>query len=210
MNLLGGWVRHTRSLAPRIDRTDLEAAGLDLMNRYAEPHRTYHDGRHLTEVITAIAVLAEHAQDLSAVMLAGWWHDAVYVPGADGNENSSAVIATATLAGWNADPQRAMHIGDLIRMTAQHRPGADPDAQVLSDADLAILSSHPDRYAEYTLDVRREYILMSDDVFAIGRAAILSDLVDRDSLYATPFARDHWERHARTNIAAELDRLTAS
>ncbi|MGN6610833.1 MAG: hypothetical protein ACTHLJ_03575 [Angustibacter sp.] len=51
MELLGGWVRHTRRLAPGVDRTDLEAAGLDLLARYDEPHRYYHDQRHLGEVV---------------------------------------------------------------------------------------------------------------------------------------------------------------
>ena len=148
MELLGGWVRHARRMAPGIDRTDLEAAGLELLARYEEPHRAYHDQRHLSEVLAAVALLAEHAHDLSAVVLAAWWHDAVYEIGADDNEEASARLATATLAGWESDPDRVLHVGDLVRMTAHHAPEEhDADGKVLSDADLAVLASPEHRYS---------------------------------------------------------------
>jgi predicted metal-dependent HD superfamily phosphohydrolase len=209
MELLGGWVRHTRRLAPTIDRTDLEAAGLDLLARYDEPHRCYHDKRHLGEVVAAVALLAEHARDLSVVMLAAWWHDAVYVAGAGDNEEASARLATATLAAWDADPERVARVGDLVRMTAGHDPSADdPDAQVLSDADLAVLASPPNRYATYATDVRTEYAAVPDDAFRAGRARILGSLLAADRIYRTPSAHERWEAAARANVEAEVRDLT--
>ncbi len=205
MELLGGWVRHTRRLAPGVDRTDLEAAGLDLLARYDEPHRYYHDQRHLSEVVAAVALLAEHTRDLSAVMLAAWWHDAIYIVGADQNEEASARLATATLASWDADPERVLRVGDLVRLTATHDPAAhDADGQVLCDADLAILASPPNRYATYVADVRREYAIVPDDVFRAGRAQLLRGLLDRPQLYRTPSAHERWEAAARANVEAEL------
>ncbi len=209
MELLGGWVRHTRRLAPAIDRTDLEAAGLELLARYAEPHRAYHDQRHLSEVVAAVALLAEHARDLSAVMLAAWWHDAVYEIGADDNEEASARLATATLGGWDVDPDRVLRVADLVRGTAKHDPAADDaDGQVLSDADLAVLASPPTRYATYVDDVRREYAAVPDDAFRAGRAAVLQALLAPPRLYRTPSAHDRWEAAARANLEAELRGLT--
>ncbi|MGL5858366.1 MAG: HD domain-containing protein [Angustibacter sp.] len=208
VRLLGGWVRHGRVVAPVVDQADLEAAGLELLARYDEPHRHYHDTRHLGEVVGAVALLAEHARDLSAVMVAAWWHDAVYLPGADDNEVASAALATATLDGWEAAPDRALHIGDLIRMTATHRPQPhDADATVLSDADLAILASPPARYAEYVAGVRREFAVLPHQAFADGRAAVLRDLLDRDHIFSTPSGRARWEAPARENIERELRHL---
>ena len=205
MELLGGWVRHTRRLAPSIDRADLEAAGLDLLSRYDEPHRAYHDRRHLGEVVAGVALLAEHARDLSAVMVAAWWHDAVYEIGADDNEEASARLATATLAGWDADPDRVLRVGELVRATATHDAAAhDTDAQVLCDADLAILASPPHRYAVYAGDVRREYAAVPDDAFRAGRGQLLQQLLARDRIYRTPSAHERWEAAARANVEAEL------
>lgn len=209
MELLGGWVRHTRRLAPNIDRTDLEAAGLDLLARYDEPHRHYHDQRHLSEVVAGVALLAEHTRDLSVVMLAAWWHDAIYLVGVDDNEEASARLATATLASWDADPDRVLRVGDLVRCTREHDPAPhDVDAQVLCDADLAILASPPTRYATYVADVRREYAIVPDAAFRAGRGALLRGLLDRPQIYRTPSAHERWEASARANIEAELRDLS--
>lgn len=208
MELLGGWVRHTRRLAPGVDRTDLEAAGLELLSRYAEPHRGYHDTQHLSEVVAAVALLAEHARDLSAVMLAAWWHDAVYEVGADDNEEASARLATATLGGWDAEPDRVLHVADLVRMTAAHDPGPhDADGMVLSDADLAVLASPPTRYATYVAGVRREFAGLSDHAWRAGRAAVLEGLLAPTRIYRTSSAHERWEAAARANVEAELRSL---
>ena len=97
-----------------------------------------------------------------------------------------------------------------MRLTESHLP-ADDDANgcVLSDADLAILAATPERYAEYTADVRREYAHVPDDLFRPGRAAVLRDLLAKPSLFHTAHAREHWEARARANVEAELSRLDA-
>ena len=137
-----------------------------------------------------------------------WWHDAVYVVGADDNEEASAALATATLAGWDADPDRTLLVGDLVRATADHDPPAHlPDALVLCDADMAILASPPHRYAVYTDDVRHEYAAVPDADFARGRSALLQGLLDRPAIYRTPSAHERWEAAARANVGAELRQL---
>jgi predicted metal-dependent HD superfamily phosphohydrolase len=195
-------------MAPGVDRADREAAGLDLLARYDEPHRAHHDRRHLADVIAAVALLAEHAVDLSAVMLAAWWHDAVYEIGSPDNERASADLAVATLAGWDVEPDRARRVADLIRMTAGHDPApGDDDGEVLSDSDLAILASPPTRYTRYAADVRHEYRAVPEAVFAAGRAELLRELLARPRIYRTRSAHDRWEEPARDNLTAELRRL---
>jgi predicted metal-dependent HD superfamily phosphohydrolase len=223
-HLLGGLVRHLRRLAPAAERADIQGVGRDLLDRYGEPHRAYHDRRHLAEVLAAVALLAEHADDLSVAVAAAWWHDAVYdVPVLTGggaptsrsgdevsNEEASARLAESTLTELGADPARVARVGSLIRMTAAHDPSPlDPDAQVLSDADLSVLASPPNRYATYVADVRTEYSAMPDDLFRTGRAALLRTLLEHDRLYRTPSAHERWEADARANIAAELRDLAA-
>jgi predicted metal-dependent HD superfamily phosphohydrolase len=224
-HLLGGLVRHLRRLAPTAGRETILPVGRDLLARYGEPHRAYHDGRHLAEVLAAVALLAEHADDLSVAVAAAWWHDVVYdVPVLTGagaptstnadehlsNEEASARLAEVTLSDLGADPERVARVGALIRMTAVHDPSPlDPDAQVLSDADLSVLASPPNRYATYVSDVRREYAAVPDDLFRTGRAALLRTFLERDRIYRTPSAHERWEADARANLAAELRELDA-
>jgi len=175
----------------------------ELLRRYAEPHRHYHNGRHLREVLQAVDRLAPHAVDLGAVRLAAWYHDAVYDPRASGNEERSAALARAALT-----PPLADEVARLVRLTAEHNPDpGDLDGAVLCDADLAILGTDDHRYDEYAADVRREYAHVADHEFRTGRAAILACLLARDRIYRTATAYDLWEGHARANLRRELNAL---
>jgi predicted metal-dependent HD superfamily phosphohydrolase len=78
---------------------------------------------------------------------------------------------------------------------------------VLCDADLGILAADPDRYAAYTVGVRREYAHVPDADFATGRATVLRALLAKPTLFHTGLARDLWEARARANVEAELARL---
>ena len=48
-----------------------------LVERYREPHRRYHDARHLLAVLRHVDAFAGD-QDLFLVRLAAWFHDAIY------------------------------------------------------------------------------------------------------------------------------------
>jgi predicted metal-dependent HD superfamily phosphohydrolase len=181
-----------------------------LLAAYAEPHRGYHDRRHLAEVLGHVAELAGPAglpeDQLDAVRLAAWFHDAVY-EGTRDDEERSAQLATETLAGAGVPPRLVAEVARLVRLTADHLPGgADVPGQVLSDADLAILAAPGQRYAEYVADVRREYADLDDDTFRAGRERVLRALLDKPALFHTEAARSRWEAAARANVQRELGR----
>jgi predicted metal-dependent HD superfamily phosphohydrolase len=179
-------------------RSRLEAA-------YAGAGRGYHDVRHLTDVLERVEELLDADDPLrEAVLLAAWFHDAVY-DGRPDDEERSARWAEAALAG----SPLAGEVGRLVRLTSTHRPTEDDRAgQVLCDADLAILAAGPERYTSYVQGVRSEYAHVTDGDFAAGRAAVLRDLLAKPSLFHTPAARDRWERRARTNVEREIGTLT--
>jgi predicted metal-dependent HD superfamily phosphohydrolase len=173
----------------------------ELLAAYGSPGRSYHDLRHLTEVLDRLDDLACSSEP---VMLAAWFHDAVYDGGADDEERSAAWASRALPADLGPEVSR------LVRLTADHRPADDdPAGQALCDADLAILASPADRYAEYARDVRREYAQVPDADFARGRSAVLADLLAKPALFQTARGFELWEVAARRNVAAELARLAA-
>lgn len=178
-----------------------------LVAAYGEEHRGYHNVVHLAEVIERIKeiVAAEGFDiDLDAVLLAAWFHDAVYDE-AGANEERSAMLAERELA--DQPPGLVVEVTRLVRLTATHDPSADDLAgQILCDADLAILAADRTRYQAYVEGVRREYAHRSDDDFRRGRARVLRDLLQLPTLFTTGFAQKHWESAARANIARELDR----
>lgn len=189
------------------------AASADLLRRWSDPGRGYHDREHLEEVL---ARLVELAAAWPAAVLAAWFHDAVYTghPGRD--ERDSADLARRTLLDLGVVADAAQRVGDLVLATADHVAAeGDTEAAALCDADLAVLASDPQRYARYAAGVRHEYRHVPGPVFRRGRAAVLRRLLERADdpghrdgpLYRTPAARRAWTSAAQTNLRAELERL---
>ena len=200
-HLADAWLRHCAAVGAR---GDVAGAGADLIVRYAEPHRGYHDLAHLGEVLRNVDALAAEADDVDAVRLAAWFHDAVYDPAAADNEESSARLAARTLAELRVADTTVERVADLVRLTAEHDPGEDRDGAVLCDADLAVLASDGARYARYVEGVRREYGHLDDATFARGRSRVLRSLLEHPALFRTAHGHAAWEAAARENIRAEL------
>ncbi|MFT4082148.1 MAG: hypothetical protein QM638_06150 [Nocardioides sp.] len=181
-----------------------------LLAAYGDPSRRYHDTRHLAEVLARIDELRAAGADADpvAVALAAYFHDAVYDGERDAEERS-AVWAEQALTGL-VDDETVAEVARLVRLTETHDPEPDDlNGCVLSDADLAILAAGRERYDEYAAAVREEYSHLSDHDFRVGRHHVLDQLIDRESLFSTPYARRDWEDEARANIARELASLDA-
>nr|WP_241729143.1 hypothetical protein [Nocardioides zeae] len=165
--------------------------------------RGYHDLRHLTEVLARLAELGRG--DDVEVVLAAWFHDAVYDGGTD-LEERSALLARARLAGEDVDVDEVVR---LVRLTADHRPASDdPRGHALVDADLAILAAPPERYDEYRRAVRTEYAQVPEPQFRAARRAVLQDLADRRRLFHTAHGHARWDAPARANLAREIVELS--
>jgi predicted metal-dependent HD superfamily phosphohydrolase len=189
-------------------RARLEAA-------YDDPGRGYHDLLHLGEVLQRLDELVP--PDLpgrDAVLLAAWFHDAVYDTGGEAghgagvaNEERSARLAEAELVALDAP--LVAEVARLVRLTETHRP-ADDDlhGQLLCDADLAILAAPPERYAAYVAGVRTEYAAVPEPDFRAGRRAVLEDLLAKPTLFHSAAARERWESTARANLTAEVAELS--
>jgi predicted metal-dependent HD superfamily phosphohydrolase len=201
-HLAEAWITTTTRLHAR---DDVAGTGAGLLVQWSQPHRRYHDLRHLDEVLRHVDDLAVHATDPDAVRLAAWYHDAVYDPTADDNEERSADLARAELSALRIDEHVVDEVVRLVLLTASHEVAdSDSDGAVLCDADLAVLAADPGRYAEYAAGVRTEYDHVDAAAYATGRAQIMRRLLDRPFVYATSTARRDWEQTARRNVEAEL------
>jgi predicted metal-dependent HD superfamily phosphohydrolase len=177
----------------------------ELRDRLVEAYSTgrgYHDVRHLAEVLGRLEELGEGGN--AEVVLAAWFHDAVY-EGTGQDEERSAQLAESELGDGEAD---VAEVARLVRLTTNHDPApGDHNGEALCDADLAILAATPERYAEYAAGVRRDYATVPDADFRAGRLAVLEDLAGRDALFRTAHARERWEPLARENLAREISEL---
>lgn len=189
-------------------RWPFPAAGsvaVDLVERWSQRGRYYHDLRHLEHCLDALELLVADPDPVVGAAL--WFHDAVYAgrPGAD--EEDSARLAETALAGA-LTPVEVAEVARLVRLTVNHSPAPGDDrGALLCDADLAILGADPERYETYRRDIRREYAEVPAADFRRGRAAVLQRLLDLEPLYRTQAAAGRWREPAVVNLSAELAEL---
>ena len=180
-----------------------------LVARHAEPHRRYHNATHVMWVlrhIDEILLCEPRDVDAEAIRAGGLFHDVVYDPSSTTNERESASIAVDALRRLGWPPDRLALVRDLINATAGHE-ATSSEAEVLLDADLAVLGSDRDGYAEYVHSVRLEYGFVDEAEWRTGRAAVLRSFLARDPIFTTA-AMSAREQSARRNLTDELHSLT--
>ena len=151
------------------------------------------------------------------MVLAAWFHDAVYegAPGED--ERRSEQLASISLeplvtAGLLSGDELQM-VGLLVRATATHElpesadlpAGYEPaDIQFFLDADMAILAADSARYRRYLRGVRSEYSHFDDEAFRTGRTTFLRSILGRERIFLSEEGLQLWEESAQANLQAEL------
>jgi predicted metal-dependent HD superfamily phosphohydrolase len=186
--------------------------GEDLIARWSEPRRRYHNLEHLARVLDGVDEFGDHADDLVAVQFAAWFHDAIYDSsvGSEANEERSAQLAETELPPLGVPDARVAEVARLVRLTRSHDAALDdPNGAVLCDADLVVLGGTAEEYAEYGRAIRAEYADIPDELFRPGRAAILRGLRELPALFRTAAARERYEVRARENLAAEISALAS-
>ena len=182
-----------------------------LVAAWGERHRQYHTLQHLRECLAHFEAASMLARRPAEVEMALWFHDAVYDPRRDDNEQRSADWARDSIRAAGCDEQVAERVHALVIATkSRAAEGDDPDTQLLVDIDLAILGSAPARFDEYEQQVRREYGHVSDEAWREGRAKVLRSFLARPRIYATDAYRDALEARARENLSSSIAALSGT
>jgi predicted metal-dependent HD superfamily phosphohydrolase len=185
------------------------------LTHYRQPHRAYHDGRHLMELLDLARV---HAPDLAmAERLALLFHDAVYVPGAAAGQNEllSGLLMRATVSALaragtiDAPGADIIDTADTIICATTHSEPPPPPAARVCDLDLWRLAAPWADFARHAEDIRREYRFLhaSDEAFREGRMAFYRGMLAKPAVFSTAYFRDRFEAKARENMRRGLDEL---
>ena len=203
MTMLSSW-QHAWSLAGLAEppRYTFES----LCRAYAEPQRHYHTLQHLRECLAQAGEIERLAEHPGEVLIALWFHDAVYDTHARGNEAASADWARDTVAAAG-NREAADRVHALVMATEHHAVPATRDAQVMVDVDLSILGAEPARFDEYERQVRDEYRHVPELLFRTKRRSVLQGFLARPRLYNTEAYADRLEAPARANLRRSINRL---
>lgn len=213
--LLSAFVRSTEAAGATASPERIRDVGADLVGRWTAPGRTFHNLRHLVDVLARVDELAEETHEPDLVRLAAWYHGAVFdaaeraTYGNRGGEDEvgSARLAREQLTELGLPADRTERVHELVMALARHAPDpADFDCAVLCDADLAMLAAEPQRYKAYLHDVREEYAHVPIADYVRARERIVRKLLGRPSLFVSPLGTA-WEEPARQNLGAELHKL---
>jgi predicted metal-dependent HD superfamily phosphohydrolase len=194
----------------RVAPADANPAFEVLVAAYTAPERHYHNLEHLAEMFRVVERLSDSVEDLAALHLAVWFHDAVYDSRAKDNEKRSGELAVDLLGPVGVPASAIDRIVQMIwatTHTANAQPPALHDTQVLLDADLAILGAVEDRYARYARDIRAEYAWVPEADYRTGRARVLQHFLALPRIYFTDVMFEEGEERARANLRAELTGL---
>lgn len=182
---------------------------------YDEPHRRYHDRRHLHEMFDAAVVLGLRLSAPQA--MAVLFHDAIYVPGAARglNEALSAQLLRVYAGRLAAPLVQAAY--EIVIDTAEHvaRSG---EAQLVLDLDLMRLAAPREEFIRYSREVfaeQRPLILIDDDdgawdFFARRRVQFFERLLERPAIFCLAVFRERFEAITRSNLREAIDWVRAA
>lgn len=184
---------------------------------YSEPERHYHDLDHIRDVLDkldwAVGALKDSGEYknihhperfFDRVELALWFHDVIYRPLRNDNEEKSAEFFREFAGTGGLDEKTADDVARLIVATADHTSAAAFDEKLTCDCDLAILGASESRFRRYEEDIRREYAAVPAPMFEAGRKKLLKQFLDMDRIYHTDAFFTEFEAQARRNLHAAL------
>ena len=175
--------------------------GADLIARWSEPHRYYHDLGHLSDALAALDLLGPASRSEEIAL---WFHDAVHTSSPGHDEQLSAALAAQELPAVGMEAAEVAEIVRLVLVTIDHVPAAgDAAGARVSDADLAILGAEPERYQASVLALRAEAAAMDEATWRASRRAALAAFAATRPLFHTARGNSRWEGPARANLAAE-------
>ena len=198
-----------REMLQALGVSDAGPMRAEVLARYGEPGRAYHNLSHALRVWADVMQHAADAgvRDTGAVQLAALLHDVVYDAHRQDNEALSAEFAVQwgqRLGVASATIDRA---AEMILATQKHGQTESAEIGLVLDADLAILAAPPAEYEAYRAAIRQEYGWVTEQDWTAGRGRVLSAFLERERIYHLPVFQKR-EAAARENIARELSLLS--
>jgi len=179
----------------------------DLITAHAQKHRAYHTLDHIAACLRHLDSVKDKVESPEEIEMALWFHDAIYEPFSDSNEEDSAEWAADWLQARGVDKPVIARITDHILDTKSHETPENLDGRFMLDIDLSILGTPREIYDEFERNIRREYRRAPGFIFRKKRKAILEGFLARERIYATDHFHEILETQARINLVRVVSQL---
>ena len=192
-----------------ISKFGIEAGVIDglwkeIQFNYSKKGRHYHTLDHLDSVVAELIQVKELIKDWQTLTISIAYHDFIYNPLRQDNEEKSADEAMNKLGSLNASQEQKSKCREQIITTKGQSISQDTHTNYFIDADLAILGSDPKTYENYSRSIRKEYKYYPDLIYKPGRRKVLKYFLEMERIFKTNYFFDKYEKQARINIDSEL------
>ena len=179
-----------------------------IVAQYSAPSRKYHDMSHLEHVLLELQsvkfLFCDNLYEYYVVMLALFFHDAIYDPTVKDNEIQSALLAKQIVKEVGLPDELGEKVAQYIEATDHSQMSADFFIQIICDIDLSPLGCPAEQYEANTAKIRQEYQMFSKEEFLDGRTKFTESFLARPSIYQTWYFQDKYERRAWENLVVSL------
>lgn len=179
----------------------------ELSQAYAGRKRHYHTLAHLSALLAELRPYQAEIAAWDDLLFSLFYHDAVYDALRSDNEEKSAELAANRLGQIGVPIAQMEYCRAQILATKRHEPSGDPDTDLFTDADLAILGQPWAQYQAYAQQVRAEYKIYPDLLYKPGRKKVLRHFLEKARIYKTTPFFERYEVAARANLTQELATL---
>lgn len=175
---------------------------------YSAAGRYYHNLKHLESCLLEFRAVESQLQQPYAVLIALLFHDSVYDPQAKflANETASWQL-TKQLCHLN-DTDHAIIMKHILHTSHNYTGDKAADTDSVCDIDMAILAYPKHEFDQYEQHIRAEYAFASDAQYKVGRLQFLRSLLQRPSLFKTPYFQQKYEANAQANIQRLIQQLS--
>jgi len=188
----------------------------EIFTRWTESDRAYHNISHLKMCLSELDLVRDKLEDPDATELALVMHDAIHnehrqdqsLHGDD--EAESAELSEFLITQRLMLPQDfADRVSSRILATKHKQIPEGEDERYTADIDLAIFGRSERLYQIYEERVRKEYGWVPTEAFRAGRGRVLTNFLNRPTIYHTEFFRNRYEKSARKNVSRAIQNLAA-
>lgn len=179
----------------------------EIESNYSHKKRHYHNLQHLHYMMEKLQVYKDHLENVGTIIFSIFYHDIVYNPKKQNNEEKSAEVAHDRLVQLGVPANQVEQCVQQILATKSHQQNEEKDTNFLLDFDLAILGDSPANYQEYASNIRKEYSIYPDFLYKRGRKKIVKHFLEMPEIFKTAEFVAAYEKQARINLVNELESL---
>ena len=180
----------------------------DILKNHNKKNRYYHTIFHLESLYKSLVPIKKNINDWDIILFALFYHDYIYNPLKQNNEELSAKKAVTILSLLSIPKERIELCKEIILATKKHQSSKNKDVNYFTDADHSILGTPWQTYQSYFKNVRKEYKYYPDVLYNKGRIKVLQHFIQMPRIYKSDYFYSKLESQAKNNIQKEISILS--